>query len=305
MKDINQQPKPKKKMTKADWIGMVGGLFIASIVFSMGSFGFIPAFLIALVSFWVVKKIALTFTKENQTEISNANPENHTLPSQEIVRNPKINPVGNKSSKKSWVWWIGAGIVVLFTIIGALSSPDAPNTSIDNPTALQAEQVNIPGFVKYSNTEAGFDFSVLFPTSDPESFDLDLGFIYIKSFQSSDVIDLEQRKLVQYSVFFSTPKEGKILNDKSIKAYLENYPKGKSISSGGTLTKEEMTIYKDLTAIEYIFSGHIQGIPTTHKGIAFVVDGIPVDLSVVYSDVTSLSDVYYDDYIRSFAISAN
>lgn len=58
--------KPKKKMTKADWIGMVGGLFIASIIFQMGSFGFIPALLIAMVSYWVVKKIALFFTKENK-----------------------------------------------------------------------------------------------------------------------------------------------------------------------------------------------------------------------------------------------
>ena len=293
MKDVNQQPKPKKKMSKADWIGMVGGLFIASIIFQMGSFGFIPAFLIAMASYCIVKKIALTITKENQK-----------LPEQEAAQNSETKPVENKGSKKNWIW-IGVGIVVLLIVIGAFSSTEVSNISVDEPTTLQAEQVSIPGFVKYSNTEAGFDFSVLFPTSDPESFDLDLDEVYIKSFQAPHIIDLEQSKFVQYSVFFSTPSGGKILSDESIRAYLENYPKGKSISSGGTLTREEITTYKGLTAIEYVFSSEMQGVSMTHKGIAFVVDGIPIDLSVIYTNVTSLSNIFYDDYIKSFAISAN
>ncbi|MCK5060166.1 MAG: hypothetical protein KAR00_03445 [Candidatus Pacebacteria bacterium] len=304
MEDVNQQPKPKKKMTKADWIGMVGGLFIASIIFSVGSFGFIPAFIIAMISFWVVKKIALTFTKENQTETSSANTENQKLPEQEIAQISETKPAENKDSKKNWIW-IGAGIVVLLAVIGAFSSTEVSNTPVDEPTTLQAEQVSIPSFVKYSNTEAGFDFSVLFPTSDPESFDLDLGEVYIKSFQAPHIIDLEQSKFAQYSVFFSTPSGGKILSDESIRAYLENYPKGKSISSGGTLTREEITTYKGLMAIEYVFSSEMQGVSMTHKGIAFVVDGIPIDLSVVYTNITSLSNIFYDDYIKSFAISAN
>lgn len=179
--------------------------------------------------------------------------------------------------------------------------------SVDNsqPTTIQAEQVDIPGFVKYSNTEAGFNFSVFFPTTDPESYDLYLDEVYIKSFQAPHIIDLEQSKFAQYIVSFSIPKDGKILSNELIRAYLENYLKGKSISSGGTLTKETMTTYKGLTAIEYVFSSEMQGMPMTHKGVVFVVDGIPIDLNIFYANATPLSSIYYDDYIKSFAISKN
>lgn len=202
--------------------------------------------------------------------------------------------------------WI---VVIILFFVAALIHGERTTRNIresietSQPTTLQAEQASIPGFVKYSNTEVGFDFSVLFPTSDTERFDLDLGEVFIKSFQAPHVIDLKQSKSAQYSVFFSMPKGDKILSDESIMAYLENYPKGKSISSNGTLTEEKMTTYKGLTAIEYVFSSEIQGIATTHKGIAFIVDGIPIDLSVVHSNVTPLSSVYYNDYIGSFAIS--
>ena len=172
-----------------------------------------------------------------------------------------------------------------------------------NTTTFQSDQVSIPGFVKYSGQEAGFNFNVLFPTMDPEIFDLDLKEVYIKSYQAPDIIDLEERKFAQYSIFFSVPREGKILSEESIRAYLEHYPKGKSVSSGGTLTKEEMTTYKGLTAIEYVFNSEMQGTAMTHKGIAFIVDGIPIDLSVVYTNITPISNVHYDSYIKSFAIS--
>jgi len=162
MKDINQQPKPKKKMTKADWIGMVGGLLIASIIFSMGSFGFIPAFLIAMVSFWIVKKIALTFTKENQTETSNVNvnAENHTEQKQEVVQNTETKPAENKGSKKKWIW-IGLGIVVLLIVIGALSSPSVPSEDIDLVTTDKSSDFSEQSGNLYRNTK--YDFRIKFP----------------------------------------------------------------------------------------------------------------------------------------------
>lgn len=227
-----------------------------------------------------------------------------------LNREVNVDKIDNKKSNivLKVLGWI---LVIVLFFIAALIQGERTTRNIQESvgnfqsTVLQAEQVNIPSFVKYSNTEAGFDFSILFPTTDLESFDLDLGEVYIKSFQAPHVIDLEQSKFAQYSVFFSTPKGGKILSDESVRAYLENYPKGKSISSGGILSREEITTYKGLVAVEYVFSSEMQGVSMTHKGIAFVVDGIPIDLSVVYTDVTSPSNIFYDDYIKSFAISAN
>lgn len=294
MKNTNQRPKQKKKMTQADWIGIIGGFSITTIIFQMGSFGFVSAFLIAMISYWVVKEIALFFTKENEMKTP-------------IVREKQqetgiIQKTENKSLNKKWVQ-IGFGIIVFIVIVGTSSSLDVSNEQmVEKITTLQAEQVSIPGFVKYSGEDAGLNFSVLFPTSNPESFNLDLEEGYIKSYQAPDIIDLEERKFVQYSVFFSVRKEGKILGEESIRAYLENYPKGKSVSSGGTLKKENMTTYKGLTAIEYVFNSEIQDTAMTHKGIVFVVDGIPIDLSVVYTNITPASSIYYDSYIKSFAI---
>jgi len=67
MRDITQQAKPKKKLTKADWIGIIVGFFIASIIFKISSFSFVPAFIIAFGSYWIVKRIVLSYTKEKTT----------------------------------------------------------------------------------------------------------------------------------------------------------------------------------------------------------------------------------------------
>lgn len=207
--------------------------------------------------------------------------------------------------------WIVATliIIVIFSFFlvfkGERTARDARNDIGTSTTSIQSEQANIPGFVRYAGQEAGFNFNVLFPTPQPESFYLDLKEVYIKSYQAVDPVDINREQFVQYSVFFSTPSAGRILSDESIRAYLKRYPEGKSASSGGTLIREEMTTYKGLTATEYIFNSEIQGIATIHKGVAFIVDGIPIDLSVVHSVATPESQIYYDEYLGSFGVSQN
>lgn len=208
----------------------------------------------------------------------------------------------NKKLKNQWLW-IGVGVLVLLTILGNFYSPDVSDSYVkDRATTLQSEQKSIHGFTKYSGKEAGFNFSVLFPTSNPKRFSLDLGDMYNTSYQSQDIINLEERKFVQYSCNFAVLQEGKILSEESIKAYLESYPKGKSGSFEGTLIKEEMITYKGLSAIEYIFNSEMYGTSMTHKGISFIVDGLPIDLSVVYTNLTPIANIHYDGYIKSFAI---
>ncbi len=156
MKDVNQQPKPKKKMTKADWIGMVGGLFIASIIFQMGSFGFVPAFLIAVVSYWIVKKIALTFTKENENKIT----ETEDIQKQETIQNAETKPMNNDNSKKKWPW-IVTGVVVLLIIIGAFSSSDVSDKDIDLVTTDKSSDYSEQSGNLYRNTK--YNFRIKFP----------------------------------------------------------------------------------------------------------------------------------------------
>ena len=146
-------------MTKADWIGMVGGLFIASIIFQMGSFGFIPAFLIAMASYWIVKKIALTFTKEKTTETSDSTTENETQPKQEVVQNMEAKPTKLKSSKKKWIW-AGVGVVLLI-VIGALSSTSVPDEDIDLVTTDKSSDFSEQSGNLYRNTK--YDFRIKFP----------------------------------------------------------------------------------------------------------------------------------------------
>jgi len=50
--------KKKRELTKSEWIGMIVGFGIAVIIFQFGSFGFVPALLIAMGCYWIVKKIA-------------------------------------------------------------------------------------------------------------------------------------------------------------------------------------------------------------------------------------------------------
>lgn len=86
-----QNDKPKKKMTKSDWIGAVVGFFIASIIFQMGSFGFIPAFIIAYGSYWIAKQIALSFMKETKPEPSTQEEQKTVKPSKEAKTSPNEN----------------------------------------------------------------------------------------------------------------------------------------------------------------------------------------------------------------------
>ena len=114
--------KPKKKMTKADWIGVVVGFFIASIIFQMGGFGFIPAFIIAYGSYWIVKKIAQSFLKEEKENPQESTVENSDEPEQQKTPKEATNTKPKKSKK--WLLWTGIIIVVLIFISTLSNLPD-------------------------------------------------------------------------------------------------------------------------------------------------------------------------------------
>lgn len=59
MYGITQPVKLKKKLTRADWIGIIGGFGLAVIITNIFELGFLPATLTALIAYWVVKRAAL------------------------------------------------------------------------------------------------------------------------------------------------------------------------------------------------------------------------------------------------------
>jgi len=269
MKDVTQPKPEKRKLKKEDIIGLIFGI---SLAWAIGLGGFIPYILGTVFGVWFTGKM-----------------------------------LNSKKRYLKVIFWI---LFVAVFLLGSLIHGERTTKNIfrnteNKPTTLYADQVTIPGFTKYTDTdrESGFEFSILFPTNSPETYDVDLKEVYVKSYQAHHILNLEEKKFAQYNINISVPQEGKILSEEAINAYLTNYPEGKIAPLNGVLIKKEITTFKGLMAVEYVFNTEMYETKMVHKGIAFVVDGIPIDLSVVYTNLTPESNVYYDGYIRSFAIS--
>jgi len=213
----------------------------------------------------------------------------------------KRSEINHKSTFKRWILVVAIICFSFCMVVGTLIYTYENTKS--KSVIISADKVTIPGFIRYSGEENDLNFSILFPTDDPMIYNLDQGDVFIKGYQAHDIINLEEKKFVQYNIFFSENKKGKILSEESIKAYLTSYVDSKSGSSWGSLVEKEMITFKGLMAIEYTFSSEMHEEKIIHKGIVFIVDGIPIDLSVVYTYLTPESKVYYSNYIKSFAIS--
>ena len=258
MKNITQQEKPKKKMTKADWIGMIGGLFIASIIFQMGSFGFIPAFLIAMASYWVVKKIALAFTKEKTAEASDPKIENETQPKQEVVQNMEAKPKENKSSKKKWIW-IGVGIFALI-IIGIFSSSNVPSEDVLLPKTDKGTETSEVSGNLYRNTK--YHFRIKFP----ENWDIKVGDgpnIVQKAVQGNNTISVGVKEIpAEYGDKSATIKDIMTLaeyRDSILDGVKEKFPGAKLLDYGETKLDNISTYWVKYSAPYSVLDINVEG----------------------------------------------
>lgn len=109
-----QQNNSKKKMTKADTIGISCGFFIAAIIFQISSFGLIPNLIIAISSSWIVKKIAQFFLKEEIDNPKEYDQEYNSRSVPKIIENEEKN-TETKKIKKGRAW-VGA-VIIIVTII--------------------------------------------------------------------------------------------------------------------------------------------------------------------------------------------
>jgi len=292
---MTQQEKPKKKMTKADWIGMVGGLFVASIIFQMGSFGFIPAFLIAMVSYWVVKKIALSFTKENKV----GTPDQKEIQAKtDVVQQTETMPIKNKGSKKKWIW-IGIGIFVLIIIISIFSSSNVPNEDISLlKTDKGAETSEVSGNL-YRNTK--YNFRIKFP----ENWDIKVGDgpnIVQKAVQGNNTISVGVKEIpAEYGDKSATIKDIMTLaeyKDSILEGVKEKFPGAKLLDYGETKLDNVSTYWVKYSAPYSVLDISVEGTnlqyQLLHENILYFIT------AGTLSDEFSSSEVEFKKSIATF-----
>lgn len=211
-------------------------------------------------------------------------------------------------SKKPWYakWWgVLIIIVVLLNIVFLINSKDttqdsnnSTDTTVLNNTKTE-NNITIEGFSKFISKDWGF--SILFPEK-PKENTLDLKDLTIYNFQSHKLIS--EKEPIQYNIFYSDIKGGKILDDNSIKAYLDNYASGKASMNNGKLIDENDIIFQGFPAREYIFVDEMQDIEMVHKGVVFIIDGDAMELSVIYPSTLSVEVVEYENFKKSFRLEA-
>lgn len=292
---MTQQEKPKKKMTKADWIGMVGGLFVASIIFQMGSFGFIPAFLIAMVSYWVVKKIALSFIKENKVGTSD---QKEIQAKTDVVQQTETMPIKNKGSKKKWIW-IGIGIFVLIIIISIFSSSNVPNENISLlKTDKGTETSEVSGNL-YRNTK--YNFRIKFP----ENWDIKVGDgpnIVQKAVQGNNTISVGVKEIpAEYGDKSATIKDIMTLaeyKDSILEGVKEKFPGAKLLDYGETKLDNISTYWVKYSAPYSVLDISVEGTnlqyQLLHENILYFIT------AGTLSDEFSSSEVEFKKSIATF-----
>ncbi|EKD99436.1 MAG: hypothetical protein ACD_22C00256G0009 [uncultured bacterium] len=58
------------KLSRVDWVALIGGLFITSLIFKIGNFGFIPALIIGFGAYWITKKIAILLLEKKNIPVA-------------------------------------------------------------------------------------------------------------------------------------------------------------------------------------------------------------------------------------------
>jgi len=209
-------------------------------------------------------------------------------------------------SKKEWYtkWWGILIIIILFlSTVSLINSKntfqetnDSNNINITKNTATEND-IKIDGFLRFTSDDWGF--SVLLPEVPKENI-LDMEELKIYNFQVHKLID--GKDSIQYNIFYSDIKGGKILDSDSIKIFLDNHVSGKASVNSGKLLEENNMIFQGFPAKEYIFIDEMQNIEMIHKGVVFIIDGDAIELSVIYPSTVDEKTAEYENFKRSFKL---
>jgi len=170
--------------------------------------------------------------------------------------------------------------------------------------AILKEKVNVesaifdvvPGFELY--TDELQRFQILFP-GQPEVNNLKFNGNSLTHYKSLNLIDNEN--FAQYSVAYL---DSEIFTKQAINVYLESYVKGKIIGldDGAKVISNELTKYKGILAKEYLIEYLSEGIIIKNKGVVFISNGDPIDLSVSHPSTMNTNSIYFNEFINSFEL---
>lgn len=146
-----------------------------------------------------------------------------------------------------------------------------------------------PAFIPYSNGTLGF--RAAFP-GKPESFDLDLADVQIRSFQSTDT-----RTKAKYSIFFNL-HNNKFLDRAAVDSYLDHFTDRMPDTIGLTLSRKQKLVFRGFPAILYETSAG----ELATRSIIFVFDGDSIRLSVLYPKTAFREPPRWQEFVESFVL---
>lgn len=161
----------------------------------------------------------------------------------------------------------------------------------DNLT--KSMKTEIEGFIRYISKKDSF--IVLFP-EEPKINKYEITEQKIRQYQSYN-----KDITIQYNVFIME-NNLKILSNKAINAFLNNYVESKIETLNGTIISEKSLGFQGFKAREYIYSYILFDIKIIHKGVIFIVDGDPIQLSVSCPEIIDESEVNYKEFVNSFQL---
>lgn len=208
----------------------------------------------------------------------------------------------NNQKQKSWYrklkWLLIFFLIATAQIIFKLHLDDKQKNSapLEKVSMELGIPVAIPGFELYTDKSKGLQ--VLFP-EQPEVTSFEFSGYPVAHYKSTSIVD--DNNFTQFSVTYT---DAEIYNTESINTYLNNFTKGKIMGLGGDakIITNETTHYKGFLAREYVIEYTSEGFKIKNKGIIFVANGDPIDLSVSYPATMDDEATHFSEFTKSFML---
>lgn len=198
-----------------------------------------------------------------------------------------------KKHKHKYIYYFAILFLILslfFLYISSTYRHESQATGLGG-NLTKSMKTEIEGFIRYTSKRDGF--TILFP-QEPKINKYEITEQKIRQYQSYN-----KDITIQYNVFIME-NNLKILSNKAINAFFNNYVGSKIETLNGTIISEKSLEFQGFKASEYIYSYILFDIKIIHKGVIFIVDGDPIQLSVSCPEIIDESEVNYKEFVNSF-----